>query len=314
MLIGIDGGGTKTALALSDMGGRLLNQFTGEGTNPADIGLEKCEERLRVQLDALLGGFGGRNANIASVYAGLAGSANRETTRGVRRMLERLLPNAETVDNGSDAFNALYGETANEGIALIAGTGSSSFALSGGRAYQVGGWGYLVDDAGSGFRIGADALKAAYRAVDGRGGRTALKEMCEKALETPLADAIPRIYAGGKRYVASFARTAFDAYKAGDEIASDIIHAAAKALAAHVRACLRNVSERPATCVMSGGLTKDDEFTELIKRELADLGDSVRLIRPSVQPVYGALTKAARNANVDVDERFRANYIGSGGM
>ncbi len=313
MLIGIDGGGTKTALALSEMTGRKKCSFTGEGTNPADIGLEKCEERLKTQLDALLADFGGRGASIKSVYAGLAGSAHSETKQGVRSILARLLPNAEIIGNGSDAFNALYGENTSEGIALIAGTGSSSFALSGGETHQVGGWGYLVDDAGSGFRIGADALKAAYRAFDGRGESTMLKEMCEKGLEMPLSKAIPRIYASGKRYIASFARTAFEAYKAGDEIAADIIHSAVSALAVHVRVCLKYVSVRPATCVMSGGLIENDEFCELIKQELADILDEVKLVRPSVSPVYGALAKAAMDAGISVDDNFKSNYINSGG-
>ena len=47
MLIGIDGGGTKTALVLAEENGRLLNTVKGLGSNPADIGLEECENRLR---------------------------------------------------------------------------------------------------------------------------------------------------------------------------------------------------------------------------------------------------------------------------
>ena len=58
MLIGIDGGGTKTALVLAEKNGRLLNTVKGLGSNPADIGLEECENRLRSELDELLRGFG----------------------------------------------------------------------------------------------------------------------------------------------------------------------------------------------------------------------------------------------------------------
>ena len=58
MLIGIDGGGTKTALVLAEENGRLLNTVKGLGSNPADIGLEECENRLRSELDELLRGFG----------------------------------------------------------------------------------------------------------------------------------------------------------------------------------------------------------------------------------------------------------------
>ena len=95
MLIGIDGGGTKTALVLAEKNGRLLNTVTGLGSNPADIGLEECENRLRSELDELLRGFGGREATVDSVYAGIAGSANERTKAAVGEILRRLLPKAK---------------------------------------------------------------------------------------------------------------------------------------------------------------------------------------------------------------------------
>ena len=67
--IGVDGGGTKTALVLTTNDGHILNKHIGEATNPADIGVEECANRLEKQLDALLKDFGGRNAEIDSIYA-----------------------------------------------------------------------------------------------------------------------------------------------------------------------------------------------------------------------------------------------------
>lgn len=307
MLIGIDGGGTKTALVLAEADGRLRNACRGLGSNPADIGLEECENRLRSELDELLRGFGGRDAVVDSVYAGIAGSANEKTKAAVGVILRRLLPNARRVDNGSDAFNALYGE-AEEGIALIAGTGSSAFVLTRDGTHQVGGWGYLVDDAGSGFRVGADALKAAYRSYDGRGEKTLLEELCARRLELPLGEAIPRIYEGGKRYIATFAFAVLEAAHAGDAIAERILSDAAAALADHLRACLRFTSVRPAVAVVSGGLIENDEVLESVRSALGDRKNDVRLVRPDVAPVYGALVKAARNAGVPIAETFRENF------
>lgn len=307
MLIGIDGGGTKTALVLAEENGRLLNTVKGLGSNPADIGLEECENRLRSELDELLRGFGGREAAVDSVYAGIAGSANERTKAAVGEILRRLLPNARRVDNGSDAFNALYGE-AEEGIALIAGTGSSAFMLTKDGSHQVGGWGYLVDDAGSGFRVGADALKAAYRSYDGRGEKTKLEELCARRLELPLGEAIPRIYEGGKRYIATFSFAVLEAAHAGDAIAEGILSDAANALADHLRACLRFVSARPAVAVVSGGLIENDEIFERVRAALGAQKNDVQLVRPDVAPVYGALVKAARNAGVPIAETFRESF------
>ena len=178
----------------------------------------------------------------------------------------------------------------------------------GGVLTQVGGWGYLVDDAGSGFRVGADALKAAYRSYDGRGEKTKLEELCARRLELPLGEAIPRIYEGGKRYIATFSFAVLEAAHAGDAIAEGILSDAANALADHLRACLRFVSARPAVAVVSGGLIEIDEILERVRAALGAQKNDVQLVRPDVAPVYGALVKAARNVGVPITETFRESF------
>lgn len=310
LLIGIDGGGTKTALCLSHEDGHLLKCLRGLGTNPSDLGMEECERRLGEELDCLLSDFGGRNANIASVYAGIAGSGPSETKKALNAALKRLMPNARIADNATDGFNALYGEAeAGEGISLIAGTGSSAFALSNGEIHQVGGWGYLIDDAGSGYRLGADALRAAYRAADGRGEKTLLTETCEKQLGMPLLSAIPKIYEGGKRYVASFSYAALEAAKLGDAVAEGIITDAARALAEHLCVCARYLHAFPAATVICGGLIEHEEMLFRVRKELGMDAEKFRIVKPDVPPVYGALVKAAWNAGYKTDGSFRANFI-----
>lgn len=310
MLIGIDGGGTKTALCLVSDDGHILSQYTGPGTNPADIGVDECVKRLKEQLDALMKDFGGREAKIKSIYAGIAGSASAKTAEAVHQHLVRLLPNCENIENGSDAFNALFGESEDGyGITLIAGTGSSSFALTPNGMHQVGGWGYLVDDAGSGFSVGQAALKAAYRSFDGRGEKTMLEEMCLKKLGINFKDAIPQIYAGSKHYIASFARVAFEAFEKGDAMAKSIIEDAAKTLAVHIHACLSHVETFPAVCVAAGGLTNNDTFFGMILDALGEDKERVKLIRSDLPPVYGATVKAARGAKIHTDKNFRNNFM-----
>lgn len=310
MLIGIDGGGTKTALVLTTDDGHILNKYIGEATNPADIGVEECARRLEKQLDALLMDFGGRNSEIKSIYAGIAGSANDKTKTAVYARLSALLPNCAHIDNGSDAFNALYGESDDGyGITLIAGTGSSSFVLTQDGMTQVGGWGYLIDDAGSGFSVGKAALMAAYRSFDGRGDKTMLEEMCANKLGINFRDAIPQIYEGGKHYIASFARTAFEAAEKGDEAAIRIIDDAAEALCVHLRACLTHVTSFPTVCVAAGGLITNDKFFSMIQKKLGSDLHRMRMLRPVLPPVYGALVKAARDVGIDANAGFKENFL-----
>lgn len=310
LLIGIDGGGTKTALCLARGDGRVLKSLRGLGTNSSDLGMEECERRLEIQLDELLSEFEGRSAMIESVYAGVAGSGPVETQRALNAALRRLLPNARIADNATDGFNALYAEAeAGEGISLISGTGSSAFALSGGEIFQVGGWGYLIDDAGSGYRLGADALRAAYRALDGRGEPTLLVEACEKRLGMPLLSAIPKIYEGGKRFIATFSYAALEAAGRGDAIANGIIADAANALAEHLRVCARHLRTFPAVTVICGGLIEHEEMLSRVRDALGPDESRFRIVKPKVPPVYGALVKAAWNAGLRTDDAFRQNFI-----
>ena len=307
MLIGIDGGGTKTALVLAEENGRLLNTVKGLGSNPADIGLEECENRLRSELDELLRGFGGREATVDSVYAGIAGSANERTKAAVGEILRRLLPNARRVDNGSDAFNALYGE-AEEGIALIAGTGSSAFVLTKDGSHQVGGWGYLVDDAGSGYSIGRAVLNAAFRERDGRGESTRLTELVERQLGFNVLGAVPMIYRGGKRTVASFAPLAFEAADMGDRQALAIVDNACRELRLLISTCASHLKKAPYLASLLGSLWKAPRLLEGV-RDL--LSPDYRLLRPDLPPVFGAAVAAAELARVSCGEAFHDRFAES---
>ena len=310
MLIGIDGGGTKTALCLATEDGKILSQHIGEATNAVDIGLDNCVQRISDQLDILLKDFGGRKAKIKSVYAGIAATANKLTKKTLHEKLVQMLPNAEFVDNNSDAFNALYSESMDGyGITLIAGTGSSTFAVSETGIHQIGGWGYLIDDAGSGFWIGKAALMAAFRDHDGRGEKTLLKEKCEAHLGCPMGESIPRIYEGGKHYIASFARAAFAAFEEGDKIAKSIIQSAADELAHHLRVCLTHMQNFPAVCVASGGVISNDTFFEMVKEALGEDKSKINLLRSEIPQVYGTLCKAALNAGLSITPEFRQNFI-----
>src|SRR5712692_3883492 len=88
------------------------------------------------------------------------------------------------------------------GVTLIAGTGCVAAAQreAGRRVARVGGWGHLVDDRGSGYDIGRDALYAAMRDYDGRGPKTTLlKLVMEKLGAKEPKGIIAKVYAEGMR-------------------------------------------------------------------------------------------------------------------
>ena len=306
MLIGIDGGGTKNELALCENDGRVVNRMTAPGSNAADLGPENAAMRIASQVRALVDGH---TETVDALFAGLSGGGAPAISGEVRAVLTRELPFVKSISNGSDALNGLYaGVGAGDGMVVIAGTGTSAFVRCGGVLTQVGGWGYLVDDAGSGYSIGRAVLNAAFRERDGRGESTRLTELVERQLGFNVLGAVPMIYQGGKRTVASFAPLAFEAADMGDRQALAIVDNACRELRLLISTCASHLKKAPYMASLLGSLWKAPRLLEGV-RDL--LSPDYRLLRPDLPPVFGAAVAAAELARVSCGEAFHDRFVES---
>lgn len=306
MLIGIDAGGTKNELVLCEKDGRVINRLTAPGSNAADLGPENAAMRIASQVRELTDG---RCETVDALFAGLSGGGAPAISGEVRAVLTRELPFVKSISNGSDALNGLYaGVGAGDGMVVIAGTGTSAFVRCGGVLTQVGGWGYLVDDAGSGYSIGRAVLNAAFRERDGRGESTRLTELVERQLGFNVLGAVPMIYRGGKRTVASFAPLAFEAADMGDRQALAIVDNACRELRLLISTCASHLKKAPYLASLLGSLWKAPRLLEGV-RDL--LSPDYRLLRPDLPPVFGAAVAAAELARVSCGEAFHDRFAES---
>ncbi len=172
--IGIDGGGTKTLGVLINEKGDVLGRKETGPSNFLTVGLEEavinietvvyglCLEHNLVLSDVKLG-------------IGLAG-VGREADKKV--MTEALKGRNFNFVLDSDAYIALMAATeGQDGLAVIAGTGSIAYGLKGKVQARCGGWGYLLGDEGSGYYIGQRAMFEACRSYDGRSIPSKLTEV-----------------------------------------------------------------------------------------------------------------------------------------
>ena len=287
--LGIDGGGTKTAFLLVDEAGVEVASCKLGPSNPNDIGMENCLSLLR---QGILKVTAGIKCSEIAAFAGIAGGGiSGDNVEHIRRSLAGY--GFAFVENGSDAENslevALHG---GDGVAVIAGTGTIAFAQSGGKRHRVAGWGYLLDGGGSGYDIARDGFSAALRAIDGRGEETLLTALLEKKLGKTVPDAIPDIYNGGKRFIASFAPVVFEAAEAGDAVALSIIERNAAALAEMIIAARRYVENKDTPVVICGGLAHSAALIERLMRP--HLTDDIKLTFSLEEMVHGAATRARR--------------------
>ena len=178
---GWDGGGSTTkALALDALGNKIGDAVFGP-LNPNGASLDTVEKTVQNAV-RWMAGLPGGIAGCRGLVAGMAGVSNRQAAQTVEEAVRssgytgpfRLLGDQEI---------ALAGAIQGHGAILIAGTGAVCFGRDAeGTTFRTGGYGYLIDDGGSGYALGRDMLAAVVRAFDGRGPATCLTALVYQAL------------------------------------------------------------------------------------------------------------------------------------
>ncbi len=308
MLIGIDGGGSKNDLILFTEDGKILNRVIGKGSNVSEMGPDAASERLIGQISDLLRDHGGMNAEIAALFAGLSGGGAVNSRQQVIARLTEALPNAREIHISGDTVTALYaGVGVGEGMAVIAGTGTSEFVrYDGGKTTMVGGWGHLIDDSGSGFWLGKEAINAALREEDGRGKKTLLTQLINEKLGKSVRSSIGYLYSDGKRTIASFAPVVFQACEQGDEIALDILRRAADELALLITTGGKLIGKAPYRVALVGGLWNAPLLQNAVR---ARLNGDYLLTQLTAPPVLGSALAALEKAGLNADDDMRETLI-----
>ena len=175
ILIGVDGGGTKTKVRIESADGELIGQARG---GPAQIRYSVAEAWGSV-MTTIKEAFAGSGLGINTpdlqmhVCMGLAGC---EVVTAKKNFLAYKHP-FTTLSLHSDAYTACLGahEYANGGV-LIMGTGVHAMALVNKQQYRVSGWGFPHDDLGGGAWLGMEAVRHAFSVHDGRDKESSLSE------------------------------------------------------------------------------------------------------------------------------------------
>ena len=164
----------------------------------------------------------------------------------------------------TDAPIALTGATGGEpGIITIAGTGSISFGRNAaGKSARAGGWGYVFGDEGGGFDLTRQALTGRAAPRRGLGSSDRADEMLLQATSVANAnDLLHSFYTTDfpRPAIAKLSKLVDDAANAGDAVARELLHNAARQLAeitAAVRAQLFEPGE-PAKVAYIGGVFQE---------------------------------------------------------
>ena len=299
LFLGIDGGGTKTEFAVISSDGSVLMRVMKKGCNPNDIGYLGAFELLREGIDTVLTD----HQSIKSMFLGIAGISVGNHTERLYSDLKKYYPKIK-IRIQSDTFN-LFAMCDNASMAVISGTGSVVFVKTGADYKRIGGWGYLLDNAGSAYDIGREMLRTALYEEDMRKAPSRLANMLRKKLNTKTVwEHLNTIYSEGKPYIAELASVVFEAYRKGDEDAIRIIDESAKALANLLNAGVELYGAEPIA-VASGGLFT--HYTDIMSEHIKKYSN-VKLIIGGLPPIYGACKSARLMASSVISDSFYDNF------
>lgn len=299
LVLGVDGGGTKTEFVVTTMDGRVLKKKLCSGSNPNDIGIEAAAALLSDAIHEMLVEF----PSITTVFCGIAGTSVGNHRQRITQMLKHRYPTLN-IEVNSDSANH-FAMDDNLDMALISGTGSAAFVKKDDEYIRIGGWGYLLDSAGSAYDIGRDALRNALCEEDEMLPCSVTSEKLKKLLKTDTVwESINTVYEGGRPYIASLATVVFEAYEENDPVAVEIIDRNAKRLAELLNIGISKYNARPAA-VVGGGMF--ERHMEIIHKHIAKYTDT-ELVSSGLPPIYGACRRARKMSDDVVSDTFYENF------
>jgi N-acetylglucosamine kinase-like BadF-type ATPase len=295
-IVGIDGGGTKTAVTIShDQEETVLNftvgpiNYNGGDADAIAASFREIFNRTRLCCTNL--------ADVVHVCIGAAGVSNPV----VASFLEK-----QVRDNGylgpltitGDQETALYGaQTDMQGIILSAGTGSICFGVNDkGERHRTGGFGHLIDDEGSGYYIGRSLLSLVVQAEDGRKADTMIPALVYEQLGLgTVQEIIGFVYHTNttKKDIAQLAPIMTAACELGDTEALKLAEQCAASLLELVVPVIERLKLYESPVAIAGSVLQKSRFVkEALERNLAQSYPQTKLILPIKNAAYGAVLLA----------------------
>lgn len=321
LVLGVDAGATKTLAAVADLAGRIRGWGRAGCGNFQVNGPRAAREVSRAIRRALVMAEA-EHSRVIAAYYGMAGADRPSDFAYIHSFLDPINP-APRWEVENDATIALIAATGRRlGVVVVCGTGFNCLAFHpDGTRLQVGGLGYIFGDFAGAGQIGAEVIRAATRAHDGRGPATLLLQLLREQLDAQDPyDLAAMMYEGAARplHPGELAPLAFRAAAAGDPVATEILHRSARemALAARVAIERSGLSTLPRIpVVLAGALLQGDPGRFLVPVIAADIGaayPAAEVIVLDTEPVLGALMAALElaggHAGEEVTRTMRSTW------
>ena len=290
--IGIDGGGSTLRVGIYTKNMECLHLHElAETANPSVLGYSQAEELLRSSLTQTISDAGITSSKVHYVGAGMAGAA--QNPDWLRNVLTSVLSHAQ-ITVAPDYEIALIGAHGKRyGMLVLSGTGSVAFGIdASGESAHSGGWGYLLDDGGSGYWLGLEMLRSATRVADGCMEKTGLYQQTFTHLKISTPDElISWLYnpETKNQEIAQMAPLVLACAATGDLEALRIVEDGAEQLYQLYLSVIKRLEFGGTPVMFAGGLLISDN---LLRRLLMQKIGLEKVPTPKYSPVEGAALMA----------------------
>ena len=305
LIIGVDGGGTKTQMAVADPLGKIIGFSETGCTN-----WESPDFNMNHWLDLFNNLQGEKIVTAVFTVSGWDYEEGRTITK--KNIEEAMLckhVKAEKVIYRNDIFSllmsGLLGGT--KGVAVSSGTGTVGIARNGDSYYQTTAYGYIAGEWGSGPDMVEYALHLACASMLGRDGpfpvleKHALEYFSAEDLDSLVKKLVSRKIS--QKEFGFFLSKIHEAYQAGCQGAGKVLEKAGKELALTVWSLLKKIDNFYVPVIFGGGTIKNFGLPPGLRNHLKALTgvqNEIRILKSD--PVYGSLLWALMESNKPADD------------
>lgn len=303
--LGVDGGGTKTEFVLIDQDLRVRSSWTGPSCYYFGTSMQLVRQVLQQGVDRVTKAAGVLPTELTRAFFALPGYGEASSDIVELNQIAGEVLRQSRYDCGNDTIAGWAGSLAGEdGVNVVAGTGSITYGEREGRTQRVGGWGEIFGDEGSAYWIAVRALNMFSRMSDGRALTGPLHHLLRTETgadpDLDLVSIVHDSWNGSRSRIAGLAKIVDVAAQSGDSAAAHILHTAGVELAEMVNATRVALGYEPSeTCLVSysGGVFNASSVRDAFN---ASLMPNCELRAPLHRPAVGAAIYAAKREGIQL--------------
>jgi N-acetylglucosamine kinase-like BadF-type ATPase len=315
-VLALDGGNSKTDVALVGTDGTLIASVRGGGINSQEAGSEPTVRAL----DDLVRRVTSSGVPVLHTVACLANADLPEEEEELADAVRAIgwSPTSTVINDTFAILRAGLRDEPHWGVAVVCGAGINCVGVApDGRVTRFLALGQLTGDWGGGYGLGREVMWHAIRGEDGRGPHTMLTRSVAEFFDQPKVEDIAIDMHKGKipdGELNGLAPVLFHASASGDAVAQSIVDHLADEISVLATTAMRRLcmTDLATPVILGGGVitARDPLLINGIAERLAVAAPQSRMRIIEVPPVVGAALLALDHVQAppEAESLLRASY------